>query len=317
MAVVDRREHDMESARSQLEAKLVSRKVLKGGVLDGFGIPFADPNSLVSRDSLLDEINRLVLRIEEEKAQLSEVKKETREAREAAAREKERFIQEREEFERERAERDVSLDADILNDETYKQRVAHITELQEQARTDMEQMSAQLEQDAKEAWDRAQSDGYNEGYEEGRAAAKRDFEKAAAPKLAELAQLITSLTQYGPELFKKREDEFVELALAVAGKIVAKELKTKPSLIVGMINEFIKRNQREAYINISISPDLLPASAKASDELLEQLKALNSSIVVYVEKDAPAGTVILETPKGVTDMSIPSQLENIRETVME
>jgi len=326
MAVVDRREPDAEAARSQLEARLVSRRVLKGGVLDGFGITFADPRAPVNRDSLLDEINKLTVQIEEQRDALAEAKKEIkRELAEAEKqyqriteeieKKKEEYRQQEQEYENQKAQRDKSIDADILQDEVYRQRVAHIAELQENARTQMAEMSRQLELDAKEAYDKAKTGGYNDGYNEGQTAAQNSFIEAAQPKLEELAELITYITDYGPNLFKQREDEFVQLALAIAEKVLSKELKTKPDTIVGMVNEFIQRNQRETYINISISPDLLPVRAKACDELMEQLKGLNGSVAVFVEKDAPEGTLVLETPKGVTDMSIPNQLNNIRESM--
>lgn len=305
-SVVDDRQHKQDTM-AQLEASLTERRVLKNDVLTGYGFVLKDPNAPVNRDELLDEINRLKVRVQESKDSLREVEREI-----AAA--KEEVLAAKEELKRIEASK---VDADIVDDEVYHQRVAEIESMilaaQEQAKAVLEQAEAE----GKDIRDRSRGEGYHEGYTSGYAAAEEAFRGEAQPKLQELADLITSLTDYGPELMAQRETEFVQLAVAVAGKVVGKELKTKPATILDMLRDILLRNRRETYINITISPDLLPAQAKACDEVLEKLQGISPNITVYVEKDAEPGTLLMETSAGVTDMSPGTQLENLQEMLLE
>lgn len=298
-SVVDDRQRKQDAV-TQLEASLTERKVLKNNVLTGYGFTFKDHNAPVQRDELLDEINRLKVREEEAKASLRAVVQEIEEARE----------------ELKRIE-SSKVDADIVDDAVYHQRVAEIEAMVTAAQEQASQLLEQAQTEGRDIRDRSRGEGYHEGYASGYAAAEEAFRGEAQPKLQELADLITSLSDYGPELMTQRETEFVHLAIAVAGKIVARELKTKPTTILDMLSDILLRNRRETYINITISPDLLPAQAKACDEVLEKLQGISPNITVYVDKDTEPGTLLMETPVGVTDMSPDTQLENLRELLLE
>lgn len=297
-SVVDDRQHKQD-AMAQLEANLTERKVLKGNVLTGYGFTFKDHNAPVNRDELLDEINRLKVQQEEAKATLRAVEQEIAEARE-----------ELEEIEASKE------NADIVDDEVYRQRSEEIEAMVTEARQKAQELLEEAEADGKVIREHSRAEGYEEGYTSGYAVAEKAFREEGQAKLQELAELITSLSAYGPELIAQREAEFVQLAVAVASKVVARELKTKPATILDMLRDILLKNRRETYINITISPDLLPAQAKACSEVLEKLQGIGPNITVYVEKDAEPGTLLMETSGGVTDMSPDTQLENLQELLL-
>jgi flagellar assembly protein FliH len=286
-------------AMDLLEATLSGRKVLKNDILNGFGYTLQDRTGPLYKEEILEEINRLKLQAEEERASLRALQRKMRETEEEL-----------------RQLNDTKVDADIMDNEIYRQRVLEIETKMTVAKQQSQELMENAEKEGKAIREKARKEGHQEGYQSGHKAAQEAFEKEGTPKLAELARLITTLSGYGEELMAKRETEFVQLAVAVAGKIVARELKLKPATVVDILREFVQRNQRENYITISISPDMLPAQAKACDEVMELLRGLCHNITVYVEKEAAPGTLIVETPKGVTDMSVPTQLDNLQETLL-
>jgi flagellar assembly protein FliH len=298
IAVVDDRQRKPEPM-AMLEATLSGRKVLKNHILDGFGYTLQNRNAPAYRDDIVEEINRLKLEAEEEKASLRKLRQQVREAEEELKQLSE-----------------SKVDAAIVDDEIYNQRVAEIEAKVAAARQQSQELRESAEAEGKKIRDKAQKEGYKEGYAKGYAAAEEAFREESTPKLNELAYLVDELSGYGDHLMARRENEFIQLAVAVAGKIVARELKLKPATVVDILREFVHRNQRETYITISLSPDMLPVSVKACEEVIETLQNLCHNVTVYVEKEAAPGTLILETPKGVTDMSVDTQLANIQEALL-
>jgi flagellar assembly protein FliH len=286
-------------AMVMLEASLSGRKVLKNHILDGFGYVLQDRNAPAYKDGLHEEINRLKLQAEEEKAALRKLRQQIRDTEEELARLNE-----------------TKVDADIVDDEIYHQRVAEIEAKTAAAQKQSQELLEKAKREGNIIREKAQEEGYREGYANGYNAAGEAFREEGEPKLAELAYLVDELSGYGDQLMARRETEFIQLAVAVAGKIVARELKLKPATVLDILREFVQRNQRETYITISLSPDMLPVSVKACEEVLEMLRGLCHNITVYVEKEAAPGTLILETPKGVTDMSVATQLTNLQEALL-
>ncbi|MDL2232232.1 hypothetical protein LJC63_01455 [Ruminococcaceae bacterium OttesenSCG-928-L11] len=305
IAVVDdRRQHDEEGGRQLVDLRLVDKTVLKGGVLGSYGVPFHNPNAPVTHDSARDELNRMLAQVEEAKAELRSVHREIEEAHE----EYEAFQQSRD-------------DADLLDDELYQQRKQELQQGQEQARREIEELRSEAEAEAKSQAEKARGTGYHEGYASGYQAAEDAFRQEAVPemeaKMREVAGLIEHISSFGEELYREKEREFVSLVVAIAGKILQREIKTDPDTIVDMLHEILSRNHREVYVNLTMSPDMLPTGAKAQEDIINRLTEQVPGLNVYIEKEMGEGVLYVETPKGVTDMGLDTQLRNINENLLE
>lgn len=303
-AVVDDR--NAKSDSGQAELSIPEAKVIKGGVLDRYGFTFQNKNAVPPPDVLRDEINRLRVQVEEAKAELLAVEKEI----ETAEQEHEAALEEIESA-REAAQEAVK----VLDDAVYHERLEEIRILREELEADRVRAQEEAEAEAKAAFDKSRALGYREGYQSGLAEAQEAFLEENQSKLQELADTVTEMSVYGRELMQEKEKEFVELVMVVAEKVIAKEVKTDPSCIVDMLQDIVAKNYRESYINLSVSPDMLPVEAKASSEVIAKLEALNPNLSVYVEKDAE-NLLAVETPKGVVDLSVDVQLENLREALL-
>ena len=305
IAVVDDRSNKPDYIQARMETALINKRVLKGGALGLFEIDLRQPDSLLSKDQRIEEINRLGAQIDNSRAELRELHVEIMASRDELARIQEVLAEA------------AAQEHDLEDDTVYEQRRREIEGLLGQTQQQILEMQVQAEENARRIAQEARETGYNEGFKSGHLAAEISFQDEAYPKLKELADLISGLTDYAPELMKEKENEFVDLIIAIAGKVLQKEIKTDNKSIIQMLHDYLERNHREAYINLTISPDLMPESARASTAVLDKLKELAGNLSIYIEKEAPEGHMVLETPKGVTDMSLDTQLANIKETLLE
>lgn len=300
IAVVDDRRREPDDVKAYLESRIaasvISRTVLKGGMLDGAVIRADIP---ATKDEYLDELNRARLKLDEAKSELRAIRGEIENAKE----EYDSFMESRE-------------DKDLLSDEIYTARKKEIDGLEAKAKKQCDKLLTDAKKQSDKIAQKARAEGYEDGYSTGYQTAQQSFEEQAAPRLAELTELITALASYGEILMKEKEDEFVELALAIAGKVMAREIKSDPKYIIDMLRDVLIKNHRETYINLSVSPDMTPARAKANEAIIEQLREIAPGLSIYIEKEVGEGYMVMETSKGVTDMSLDTQLANIKDSLL-
>ena len=265
--------------------------VIKRGALDDTWVPqWQRPPE--DAQSHMDELNRLKVDIAQAKA---EVKTHMRELEkiQAQAMETRQFLQSEDEVVRktrtviERAEREAEKTL-------------------EEARQKGEALTQQMK-----------DQGYLEGFDKGFEEARNEFVSENQPRAELIADLIERLTEFEREQIAKNEDQLLKLVTAVAEKIIVREIKTKPILIIDMLYETLDANKREEFIKITFSPNLLPLETKAGKEIKEILENMNANIDIYVNEDFSDGACIIETPKGFTDISISTQLNNLNEALSE
>jgi flagellar assembly protein FliH len=167
--------------------------------------------------------------------------------------------------------------------------------------------------EAQQIRQQAHNEGYLEGFNKGFDEAQEEFRKENEPRAELLADLIENLSEYEQERLRKNEEELVELALGVASKIIGQELRTNPKAVVKMLTETVMQNHSEEYVRITLAEDLFPLDVKASDNVRKMLTDMGANVSVLVESAVRPGTIQAETPKGITDMSVDTQLDNIRD----
>lgn len=298
------------------ELPFVGAGVLKKGILNGYELHGNQSNhTIYTKDAYRDEINRLKIQADEAKEELRQINADILEAEAEIQKQKELIEQEKKRFDQ------LKLDESILDDGVFRARQREISELLVQTEAKAAGILETARSEAATIKEAVKGEGYQEGYQEGVSKgyleASAAFEDEAGQKLAELSDMIAALSGYGSKLMKEKEDEFIELATAIAGKVIGRVIKKDSKFILDMLRETMSKNHRESYINITLSEDMLPAKAAASDEIISLIEEMAHNVSVYVEREAEEGTCVMETPKGVTDMSVGTQLDNIKELLNE
>ena len=170
----------------------------------------------------------------------------------------------------------------------------------EHARIDAEAIRAAARAEGYEA-------GYAEGASDGSAAAV-----AAAQALAEARmQLLGARERREADLTR----EAVELALALAEKILFGALEVAPERVLDVVRGALRQIEERRALTILVNPDDLPLVSAA----LEQLSATAGGIdhcELHAERRIRRGSAIVRTSEGELDASIDTQLERAREIAM-
>jgi flagellar assembly protein FliH len=116
------------------------------------------------------------------------------------------------------------------------------------------------------------------------------------------------------EVAEEVEREAVELALALAGKIVVATLQIRPELVVEVLQGALRRVSSERTMAIVVNPVDVETVRGALGELQSQSTA-TEQWDLQADQRVPAGGAIVRTVESEVDARIHTQLERAREVV--
>ena len=164
---------------------------------------------------------------------------------------------------------------------------------------------ARLSELQQEAESRARA-SFAQGQAAGEAAAQQRAQQKLEPVLNGLSSIITELASLRKRLRAEAEDDTMKLAIAIARRVLYRELSTDPEAILGLVKAaFGKLNARETH-RLRVSP----SDAGAIQEYRERLQ-LPPSLEVASDGSLTRGSAIFETSRGDLDASVDTQLSEI------
>ncbi len=153
---------------------------------------------------------------------------------------------------------------------------------------------------------RAQA-AYQQGQTAGEAAAGQRAMQRLEPILTSLSSVTQELAGMRTRFRKEAEEDTVNLAIAVARRVLHRELSTDPEAILGLvIAAFQKLNARETH-RLRVSP----GDAAALQEHRSRMN-LPAGLEISSDPSVPIGSAIFETSRGELDASVDTQLAEIQ-----
>lgn len=155
-------------------------------------------------------------------------------------------------------------------------------------------------------WEALVREAREEGRREGESSARRDYETELEGLRARLVRSIEALAAYRPRLRQQAERQVVELALAVARRILRREVTVDPEAVGGLVRSALDNLSLREVLSVRCHPSFA-APIQAG------LERLGAPVAIRVESDPclEAGGVVIETNHGVLDASVNVQLEEI------
>lgn len=159
--------------------------------------------------------------------------------------------------------------------------------------------------------ERASREGFEAGFEAGKAEAVKTCEKY----LEAAARLLSEINAKKEAYYISNEYEMCNTVLDMVRKITLEEIKTDPKVIDRIAANAARSFRNSDYVKISV------CKGEASRELVTD-KEFVKSLIPYIPEveieeldpeDAPSGTVVLDNGSEIIDASVPTQLDFLRE----
>jgi flagellar assembly protein FliH len=154
--------------------------------------------------------------------------------------------------------------------------------------------------------------------ERGRAEGKREAEREAAPMrdalLAEerrrVDAFIASLDEQMSALSARLEREAFRFAIAVAGRIIKREVTVDDQVALRQIHDALRRVAGMESVRLRLNPRDEALVRQDRDALVASSESVREIIIEVDEKVEPGGC-LLETASGTVDARLYTQLEQI------
>jgi flagellar assembly protein FliH len=147
---------------------------------------------------------------------------------------------------------------------------------------------------------------YQKGHTAGEAAGAQRGAQRIDPAIAGFNRMTQELASLRKRFRTEVEQDTVQLAIAIARRVLHREIATDPEAILGLvIAAFQKLNARETQ-RLRVSP----ADAATLQENRAKL-AMPQGLEILADASLPASSVVFETSRGEMDASIDTQLGEI------
>jgi flagellar assembly protein FliH len=154
--------------------------------------------------------------------------------------------------------------------------------------------------------ERVEREAYHRGLSEGQAAGRDQAGAELQPVLDQLGRALASLTALRSRIRTEAEGDLLKLAVAIARRVLHRELTLDPESIEGLIRVALEKLQTRELCRVRVHPDQ-EAAIRSS---LERFSNSNK-VEVTADSSMQCGDVVFETAQGNLDASIESQLQEI------
>jgi flagellar biosynthesis/type III secretory pathway protein FliH len=164
-----------------------------------------------------------------------------------------------------------------------------------------------------QAYQKGFTDGKAEGLVEGQ---NKGFEQGAQkikPLLSSVEEALIQLNKIREETYEQIEKEVVELALAIAQKVICHEITTDRETVVCVAREALAKVDDPGKIKIKMSPADLQFINETKDQLSNLISDIDN-VTLEAEDSIQSGGCVIETDLGEIDARIEKQLQAVEES---
>lgn len=157
---------------------------------------------------------------------------------------------------------------------------------------------------------RAEQKAYERGFEEGLQEGITREKTGLSPTVTSLAQLLTEVGSLKGEILEHARKEIVDLAFAIAGKVIHREVDTSKDVVLSVLGDALNKVEGGDDITIRAHPEDCHHIREAAPGFM------NSYGDIAIEEDEAIGRggAVIETRWGSVDARLDQQLNNIRES---
>lgn len=177
------------------------------------------------------------------------------------------------------------------------------------AYADAQQKAQRLLAEAQDEARRIKEQAMSDGFARGKQQATEQLQKG----LNDIAALLDRIDDRQRQIINETEEGIRLLVVDIIRKIMGKALREDDKALVGIVERALANYKNMDWVKLTVSETDAQTSCITDKALLAKLLDLSGSIEVEVITDATTGLCIVETPDGIADASVETQLCNLKQ----
>ena len=166
-----------------------------------------------------------------------------------------------------------------------------------------------------ERFQKEKEDAYRAGFEDGQAEGLKQGQEQSRAEIDRFASALEGISDQWEGLLKDADMQLVDLALAVAGRIIGSSVEIRREPVLQAVQDCLGYLQDKSRVVIKVHPDDLDTVRRHRNDWLESLEGMEK-LIIEADPGISRGGCIVETPVGDVDAQIEERLKRLR-TVLE
>jgi flagellar assembly protein FliH len=154
-------------------------------------------------------------------------------------------------------------------------------------------------------------DAFAKGFAQGELAGGEAAGQRGEMMLHRLMQTLEELTQVRAQMIHQTERQMVQLALAIARRVVQREVSLDPDLLIAMARVAMERLGETAQVKVRLHPEDYEAAGAAR---VAQLAG--SNVMILADGHLNRGGCRIESDMGMLDAGVDAQLQEIARALL-
>lgn len=147
---------------------------------------------------------------------------------------------------------------------------------------------------------------HQQGVQEGQAAARNEMNAQIDAMNLRMARAIEEMSGLRKRFRHEAEEDVVSLALAIARRILHRELTMAPDALLGLVKAALEKMEAREVHSVRIRPEDAPMVKQFLDKM-----GLPQKVEVVADPGLERGAAVLDSSRGALDASVETQLQEI------
>jgi flagellar assembly protein FliH len=181
----------------------------------------------------------------------------------------------------------------------------------------MEEARAEIEA----AKEEARGKGYEEGLQQGRVDGEKEIRQSLQDTInetnAKAEKTLRDAEEATFDYLQKAEEDVVSIAMGVVEKVLPQHFIDVPQMVLPLVREAILKVKDQKKLVVHVPPTSYDFVLMARDELRQILTAGDALLEIHSDEALKPGDCLVETPNGSVDARLATQMELIKQAVLD
>jgi flagellar assembly protein FliH len=185
--------------------------------------------------------------------------------------------------------------------------VAEAKMLSEQSLHDANQQVEQIKQ-------QAYAEGYEKGAVEGKQIVLDEMQQILHEAVENAQRVVDNAGKEAKEMILAAERQIVDIALAVASKILAREIEENPFVVLPIVKAALEKVRDQEQIVVRVGVEDFDAVLHAKQDL-QIMIGREHDLKIMADRTIEAGSCVIDTSYGMVDARMDTQFESLKKAL--
>lgn len=191
----------------------------------------------------------------------------------------------------------------------------------------VKETTQQMNDEAAQVWAQSHENGYQEGlndgrkdgselgYKEGYAKGMEKAEEENKATLDELTVMLETVEAMKSEILQKFEDDIERLAVAIAEKVIKKEISIDTQVMQTIIQSALDSYTNQSWVKILVSKNMKTMLINSDHSIIQALREVSENIRIETSPDMGDDECKIDLPDRMIDVGADTQITKIKQAL--